>query len=97
MTALSPELGLFGSWSIEGFGDITEMLFDMKAVDDLDGSWEQFVRDFPDPGGPVAENYGLGSSAKAAASGLAKDSLGEGGGEQHRYPGWRRFQWLRCK
>jgi hypothetical protein len=82
MTALSPELGLFGSGSIEGFGDITEMLFDVKAVDDLDSSWEQFLRDFPDPAGPVTENHGLGSFGKAAASRLAKHSLGEGGGDR---------------
>jgi hypothetical protein len=52
---------------VNGFGDVTEVLFDMEAVDDLDGAQKHFLAQLPDPRSAVAEHDAPRGALEAAA------------------------------
>jgi hypothetical protein len=71
VTALRPEFALFGFGAVEGLDDQTEMLFDMKAIDDLNRLWKQFIGDTPDPSRTVSYDDSPASLGKAPPCRLA--------------------------
>jgi hypothetical protein len=65
---------LQSSWcreTVQSFSEFAQVLFGMKAVDDLHGLRKLIFRDVPDPRSAVAEHH------LAATQGLASDALGE--------------------
>ena len=71
VTALGPEFGLFGFGAVEGLGDQTEMLFDVKAIDDLNRLWKQFIGNIPDPRSTVSYDNSPASLGKTPPCRLA--------------------------
>src|SRR3989441_5297854 len=74
---LGPLAGSFRMVRIEGLGDVTQVLLDMEAVDDFDGSREQFLGEVPDPGGAVADHDLPWCLLEAPAGGFPPDSCGK--------------------
>src|SRR3989442_4896681 len=74
---LGPLAGSFRMVRIEGLGDVTQVLLDMEAVDDFDGSREQFLGEVPDPGGAVADHDLPWCLLEAPAGGVPPDSCGK--------------------
>src|SRR2546426_5801600 len=74
---LGPLAGSFRMVRIEGLGDVTQVLLDMEAVDDFDGSREQFLGELPDPGGAVADHDLPWCLLEAPAGGFPPDSCGK--------------------
>jgi hypothetical protein len=71
VTALGPEFGLFGFGAVESFGEQTEMLFDVKPIDDLNRLGKQFIGDIPDPSSTISYDDRPASLSKAATRRLA--------------------------
>ena len=74
----SPGEGEVGCGSVDGFGDVEQVLFGVEDIDDLDGGGEMLVGPVPDPRGAVAEDDLPGDSVEAAALGFANGAKGEG-------------------
>src|ERR1700741_2537928 len=71
---------LESSWrreTVQSFSEFAQVLFGMKAVDDLPGLWKLIFRDVPDPRSAVAEHDLTGRLVEAATQDLASDALGE--------------------
>jgi hypothetical protein len=71
---------LESSWrreTVQSFSEFTQVLFGMKAVDDLHGLRKLILRDIPDPRSAVAEHDLMERLLEAATQGLASDALGE--------------------
>src|SRR2546422_2739997 len=74
---LGPLAGSFRMVRIEGLGDVTQVLLDMEAVDDFDGSREQFLGWVPDLGGAAADDVLPWCLLEAPAGGSPPDSCGK--------------------
>ena len=68
------------------------MLLDVEPVDDLNGVWEQFVSDLPDPSSAVADDHGPRGFGKSSTAGLAQNPLGESGSDLIGIQGGGAFQ-----
>ena len=67
------------AWGAEDrFGDFVEMLFDMEAIDNLDGVGEELVSGVPDEGSAVCDDCLAFGVVEASSSCLAHDALGKG-------------------
>lgn len=77
-----PSFGPLGSaWmcrAIEGFAELAQVLFGVKAIDDLNGLGEQFCSQIPDPGSPVSERNRTRGLRETTALRLAPDALRKG-------------------
>lgn len=65
------------SETVQSFSEFAQVLFGMKAVDDLYGLRKLIFRDVPDPGSAVAEHDLTERLVEATTQGLASDALGE--------------------
>ncbi len=63
--------------AVQSFSEFAQVLFSMKAVDDLHGLRKLIFRDIPDPRSAVAEHDLTGRLVEATTQGLASDALGE--------------------
>ena len=79
VSSLRPLSRLLGLRAVNRFGQVTEMLFDVESINDLDGARKQFVGDFPDPGCAVTKDYGTLGSGEETASRFPQHALGERG------------------
>jgi hypothetical protein len=71
---------LESSWrreTVQSFSEFAQVLFGMKAVDDLHGLRKLIFRDIPDPRSAVAEHDLVERLLEATTQGLASDALGE--------------------
>ena len=75
--ALRPLSSSWGSGTVQSFSEFAQVLFGMKAVDDLHGLRKLIFRDVPDPRSAVAEHDLTGRLIETTSPGLACDARGE--------------------
>ena len=71
---------LESSWcreTVQSLSEFAQVLFGMKAVDDLHGLRKLILGDVPDPRSAIAEHDLMERLLEAATQGLASDALGE--------------------
>jgi hypothetical protein len=78
VTPLNPLLARFAV-AIDDLSDVTEMLFGVKTVQDLNGLREQFRSGVPDPGRAIAQHHATGRLVETSTRGFAQYALGEVG------------------
>jgi hypothetical protein len=79
VASFGPGDGEVGGGTVDGFGDVGEVLFGVEEVDDLDDLREVHLGELPDPRGTISKEDASLGVVESATVGFSEDSLGEGG------------------